>query len=432
MSDQPTDQTPVSELPGYIREAVATAEASNDEVIAARGDFSTLNGRISAAINPDGSLVTSVTVATFVAETADPTRASTSTFTVTGDLTGRYVLNRPVRFGSSTYSFVLSSSYNGGTGLTTVSLSTAVVPNPITTLYYGMNPAEMPRTTHANLYQILGADETSTDTTKNKHVSNSQLRTLTLAASSASSAAAANALSIASLQSSKLNISDVRGNRGKYIRLDISPNGSSPYSKLNISADGLTVETVASLFYKITTFSTTVDITILGAGGRDAGNEAANTWYYVWVIYGTVPGVSAVLSSSPVTPTFPSGYSYAALVGAVYNDANSNFVGFIQHNHRVVCASKKVISNAFSSSYTLRSIAVGIPWTAYKAIGSLCVLGSGSALLAATSGGYGELGFATGGPDAVFPYEIALVTNQTIYTRNTLVPLDLYISGWEY
>ena len=75
---------------------------------------------------------------------------------------------------------------------------------------------------------------------------------------------------------------------------------------------------------------TVVDITASGAGGLDAGAEAANTWYYAHVIADStgVNPVRGMLSASALAPLLPSGYDRFRRVGSVRNTAASNFRQF--------------------------------------------------------------------------------------------------------
>lgn len=66
-----------------------------------------------------------------------------------------------------------------------------------------------------------------------------------------------------------------------------------------------------------------------GAGGLDTGAEAANTWYYLWLISNGVTGYG-MASLSATAPTMPAGYNFRALVGCAYNDGSSDIVGFEQ------------------------------------------------------------------------------------------------------
>lgn len=80
----------------------------------------------------------------------------------------------------------------------------------------------------------------------------------------------------------------------------------------------------------------TIDITSPGAGGLDTGGEAPSTWYYIWLIKDLSAGtVNGMFSASMTTPTMPGTYNAKRLVGAVYNDASSNFYGISQVGRRV-------------------------------------------------------------------------------------------------
>lgn len=93
----------------------------------------------------------------------------------------------------------------------------------------------------------------------------------------------------------------------------------------------------------------TLDITASGDLGLDTGSEAANTWYYIWLIWRPDTGaVSAIFSASYTTPTLPSGYTKKRLIGTVYNDSSSNFVLFTQRDRSVQIAN---LNPCFSGSY---------------------------------------------------------------------------------
>ena len=73
-----------------------------------------------------------------------------------------------------------------------------------------------------------------------------------------------------------------------------------------------------------------VELTASGAGGLDAGTEASETWYAVHVI-GDTSGVnpaSALLSTSPDSPTLPGGYDRFRRVGWVRNNAAADIIPF--------------------------------------------------------------------------------------------------------
>jgi len=107
--------------------------------------------------------------------------------------------------------------------------------------------------------------------------------------------------------------------------LVIQNNATNPNYQLDISADEIDIEGT-----RISDYSETVDITVSGAGGLDTGAEAANTWYYVWAIAKEDFTVSSLLSLSSTTPTMPSGYTKKRRVGAIRNNASSNFLEITQ------------------------------------------------------------------------------------------------------
>lgn len=98
-----------------------------------------------------------------------------------------------------------------------------------------------------------------------------------------------------------------------------------------------------------------VSLAVSGAGGLDTGSEAADTWYYVWLIENLNPvgtptagkeidftymggkvRVSAILSASSTSPTLPTGYTKKRFAKfAVRNDASSNILPFNFYKNRV-------------------------------------------------------------------------------------------------
>src|SRR3990172_8514442 len=64
-----------------------------------------------------------------------------------------------------------------------------------------------------------------------------------------------------------------------YVNLVIQNNVAAANNKVDIMEDVLTVEGI-----RLESVSVSADITASGAGGLDAGSEAADAWYYVWAI----------------------------------------------------------------------------------------------------------------------------------------------------
>ncbi|MEK6615423.1 MAG: hypothetical protein AABZ32_04830 [Bacteroidota bacterium] len=105
---------------------------------------------------------------------------------------------------------------------------------------------------------------------------------------------------------------------------------STSTSTVTITADRLCVDSLS-----LSSINVTIDIGVVGiAGGLDAGAKAANTWYYVFVISNSSgTSVNGLLSLSSTAPTMPSGYTKKRRVGAVWNNASSNFRQFVQEGN---------------------------------------------------------------------------------------------------
>ena len=112
--------------------------------------------------------------------------------------------------------------------------------------------------------------------------------------------------------------------------------------------------------YVANAVSLTNTITTSGVNGLDTGSEASSTWYNVWIIYnGTT--VASLLSLSATAPTMPSGYTYKARVGAIWNDGSSNLFRTLQYDKDV-----QVIVG--TNPTTINKIATGITLNTSKAI----------------------------------------------------------------
>lgn len=73
------------------------------------------------------------------------------------------------------------------------------------------------------------------------------------------------------------------------------------------------------------------DITTNGADGLDTGTVAANTGYYIWLIYNPATLVAAMLFSlSSTAPTLPSGFTYKARYGWIPTDGSADLMSVIQ------------------------------------------------------------------------------------------------------
>lgn len=130
--------------------------------------------------------------------------------------------------------------------------------------------------------------------------------------------------------------------------LVVKVNAANPTSRIDIDADVLQVEDE-----NLSSINLTVNIAAAGANGRDAGSEAANTWYSIWVIRGT-SGTAGLLSTSATSPTMPAGYTKKRRVGWVRNNGASNFLKFYQTNNWWCLDARQTVLSTTSpaTSYT--------------------------------------------------------------------------------
>ena len=156
--------------------------------------------------------------------------------------------------------------------------------------------------------------------------------------------------------------------------------------------------------------------------------EAANTFYYLWLIYnGTT--VQGLISLSSTAPTLPSGFTFKALVGVVLNNGSSNFANFLQKDRSVWINTVPVFTAASAghTAYASLSVAAAVPAIAKSVFGVAGVVNnvaSGIALAGDANGlGAVSLSFvnnASLGLDGFRmsgAYETPCATAQTIFTK---------------
>lgn len=116
-------------------------------------------------------------------------------------------------------------------------------------------------------------------------------------------------------------------------------------------------------------FSATADITVTGAGGRDAGTRDLSSWYFIYII-GTGGATAFLLSKSATAPTMPAGYIYRALVGAVYNNG-SNILKKFRQVGRIVHQESPAADFVSSTSFAAVSLTAQVPSIARLVWGSI-------------------------------------------------------------
>lgn len=226
-------------------------------------------------------------------------------------------------------------------------------------------------------------------------------------------------------------------------------NAGTPNTKFGITADAITLEDVNGGQVRALAVNATVDATVVGANGIDAGALAASTWYSKWVIFNPSTGVvSGLCSLSATAPTMPAGYTFKARVGWVRTTAGSIFIKTIQYGRRaqyivdgVTITSLPSMSSGIQGSTavpTWVSVAVGnfVPSTASR----ITVVGSGtnSIVMVAPNNNYGAAGSTTNPPPLQefsasaqsFTEDIALET-ANIFVATSAAASLLQAFGWE-
>lgn len=152
--------------------------------------------------------------------------------------------------------------------------------------------------------------------------------------------------------------------RGYHSGLQIRTSDTNPNYQIEIMK-GAVVQTDDLSDSIVTSADLTLDITASGANGLDAGLEAADTWYFIWLIKKSSDGtVASLLSTSDTAPTMPSGYDLKRLVGAVRNNSSSHFLRFFQDDANVKlddCYTVVSFTTSPPTSYTAVDISAVVP-----------------------------------------------------------------------
>jgi hypothetical protein len=242
---------------------------------------------------------------------------------------------------------------------------------------------------------------------------------------------------------SQVNLNDTLSIRDSSRNLIIKNNATNPNYKLDIAADEVILQNTAGKPFSVSAVNHTVDITAAGANGLDTGAEAISTWYHIWEIAKADGTKAALLSISATAPTMPSGYTYKAYIGAIYNDSSGNFIAIHQVGSRVARSEVAVLSSGTQTTTTSVSLASAVPTTAKLVRGSVQTEHSSGAdhyvLLAATSSlelaqlypGIRIFNY-TSQTIIMFPFSQVIVEPQTIYYRVNVGVVNIYISSWEY
>ena len=129
----------------------------------------------------------------------------------------------------------------------------------------------------------------------------------------------------------------IDGSKAARSNLQLSATGTN--ASVNITFDSLTLRRTSKGYNSLQNGSLTLNTAIVGDGGLDTGVLAANTWYYIWVIAlnNNIATGSIICSLSSTAPTMPGTYLLKARIGAFRTDGTANKypLSFIQYDNYV-------------------------------------------------------------------------------------------------
>jgi len=106
----------------------------------------------------------------------------------------------------------------------------------------------------------------------------------------------------------------------------VKNNLGNPLTQIDITCNAIRIAG-----FLVESISVTVDITQVGANGRDEGELRADAWYYLWLVFKDAGDeVAGLLSTNRETPIMPMGYTQKRLIGAVRTKATGALMEFAQ------------------------------------------------------------------------------------------------------
>ena len=225
--------------------------------------------------------------------------------------------------------------------------------------------------------------------------------------------------------------------------LIVANNPAAPDSKVDVAAREIMLQDGGHDPFWTNNVNLTIDITHNGANGLDAGTEAPDRWYYIWVIAHSPGQVAGLLSLSSDNPTLPPGYQFRAFVGAIQNDGGSNFCTLNQAGRVVVRNAVAVLNGGTATVATAVDCSLALPEKAVKATGDFTLnlgvgggRGEGWLRSRPNQGVVGFAGYLNTPEYLTAPFSIPVIEPQTLYyNRNAAsnaVSVTVSVSGFEF
>jgi hypothetical protein len=182
----------------------------------------------------------------------------------------------------------------------------------------------------------------------------------------------------------------------------------SPNVQMVLAADSASVSDANGNALSVFSYSCTINISnSAGAGSIDTGTVATSNWYYLWIVYNPTTLTASCLGSLSSTRgglTLPSGYTFAARVGANFYLTNNSVTGWqriVQYGRRAQYVTTvstptpiyPLITSTWTGSAVAHSITSVVPATAAKI--SVLLNGASNQAFNSSSSGCGV------GPNAV-------------------------------
>lgn len=228
--------------------------------------------------------------------------------------------------------------------------------------------------------------------------------------------------------------------------LTVQNNSGTPNTSIDVAASVAVLVNTTGVSKTVSSPSVTINTTITGANGLDAGALANTTWYHTYLINnGTT--TAGLASTSATAPTMPSGYTFKCRLGAMITDGTAIFYRTLQlgaqTQYKVVAGTNTIsirnVANGVAGTWsdtspTLASASISsfIPPTATIAMVALQNRYAGSANAAvivapATTWGGANTGPAGTGPGSGAP---ALNTASAMVVYAPLVLESASTVGW--
>lgn len=235
-----------------------------------------------------------------------------------------------------------------------------------------------------------------------------------------------------------------------------SMNVAAASASATFTADEIVVETaLGGGFYRLASFSKTINLATTGAGGMDTGAAPTSGYVALYAIYNATTQASALLATnatSAVAPSvyggayMPAGYTASALVSVWPTNGSGQFVAGVQIDRQVAISAQTVLSSSTTqASVTSLSISSAVPPNARKVSGTIGVSSTSSTpntslSLYASNAGVGIQGVNTSvgaaGGNSVGYKDLLISVSQTIYytaTSSAGTPsFTATVSGYEF